>query len=115
MNDFVGGKMERVYNKLVRDRIPEIIKNDGNEPVIRIMEKAEYKQSLFKKLHEEINEFTEDESIEELCDVLEVIDALKAVLGYSDESISEIKAKKQAANGAFNDRIFLEKVIMKDK
>lgn len=115
INDFVGGKMERVYNKLVRDRIPEIIKNDGNEPVIRIMEKAEYKQSLFKKLHEEINEFTEDESIEELCDVLEVIDALKTVLGYSDESISEIKSKKQAANGAFNDRIFLEKVIVKDK
>ena len=46
MNDFVGGKMERVYNKLVRDRIPEIIKNDGNEPVIRIMENTEYKQSL---------------------------------------------------------------------
>ncbi len=47
--------------------------------------------------------------------MLEVIDALKAVLGYSDESISEITTKKQAANGAFNDRIFLEKVIVKDK
>ncbi len=115
MNVFAGGKMERVYNKLVRDRIPEIIRNDGNESVIRIMEKAEYKQSLFKKLHEEISEFTEDESIEELCDVLEVIDALKAVLGYSDEAIGEIKSKKQTKNGAFNDRIFLEKVIVKDK
>lgn len=105
--------MERVYNKLVRDRIPEIIKNDGNEPVTRIMEKDEYKQSLFKKLFEEINEFTEDESIEELCDVLEVIDALKKVLCYSDEEISKIKDKKQSTNGAFNDMIFLEKVIVK--
>lgn len=115
-NSFIlGGKMERVYNKLVRDRIPEIIRNDGNEPVIRIMERDEYKKSLFKKLSEEINEFTEDESIEELCDVLEIIDALKKVLCYSDEEISKMKDKKQSTNGAFNDRIFLEKVIVKDK
>ena len=106
------GKMERVYNKLVRDRIPEIIKNDGNEPVIRIMEKEEYKHSLFEKLVEEINEFRDDESIEELCDVLEVIEALKEVLGYSNEVISVIKNKKQVSNGAFKDRIFLEKVIV---
>lgn len=104
--------MERVYNKLVRDRIPEIIKNDGNEPVIRIMEKEEYKHSLFEKLVEEINEFRDDESIEELCDVLEVIEALKEVLGYSNEVISVIKNKKQVSNGAFKDRIFLEKVIV---
>ena len=83
----------------------------GNEPVTYILDDDAYKRCLFEKLHEEVKEFHEDESIEELCDVLEVIDALKKTLGYTDDAINDIKSKKAEKNGAFHQKIFLEKVI----
>lgn len=104
--------MERVYNKLVRDNIPEIIKKEGNEPIVCALDDKEYKYYLFKKLHEEVREFSDDESIEELCDVLEVIDALKKTLGFSDKAIEDIKNKKAKKNGSFERKLYLEKVII---
>lgn len=103
--------MEREYNKLVRDNIPEIIESEGNTPIMRVLDMEDYKICLFEKLKEEVFEFQADESIEELSDVLEVIDALKAVLKYSDDLIEEVKAQKAKKNGKFQKRLFLEKVI----
>ena len=65
--------MKTEYHKLVRDRIPEMIKKQGETPVLRILEEEEYLEALDRKLEEEIREYQEDKSLEELADVLEVI------------------------------------------
>ena len=69
--------MEKIYNKLVRDKIPEIIENDGETPVVRVLNDNEYKKELEKKLKEEYEEVLlakdKKERLEELADMLEVI------------------------------------------
>jgi len=64
------------YNKLVRDKIPEIIKDNGNIPITHIASNEEYKEKLKTKLKEEVNEFLEESNKEELADILEVIYAI---------------------------------------
>ena len=64
------------YHKLVRDKIPEMIREQGETPVFRILEQEEYLKELDRKLHEEIREYQEDKSLEELADVLEVMLAI---------------------------------------
>ena len=101
------------YNKLVRDKIPEIIKNNGEEPIIRILSDCEYKSELEKKLYEEYNEVLNsigEDRIEELADMLEVIRALAKVEGFSLEKAIEIAEEKSEERGAFNDKIYLEGV-----
>lgn len=110
--------MDRVYNKLVRDKIPEIIKAKGEKPVTRMLNLDEYKHSLETKLKEECNEvITADgqERIEELADVLEVLMALAKLEGASLDNVLAIANKKAEKRGAFNERIFLERVIESDK
>lgn len=100
----------REYNKLVRDKIPEIISNNGENPKIRILDNIEYKKELDRKLLEEVNEYLKDDNIEELADVEEV---LLAILSYKDTSIEEfekIRKEKEDKRGAFEKRIYLEKV-----
>ena len=63
----------KIYNKLVRDKIPEIILNDNCKPNTRILDEIEYKKELDKKLLEEVNEYLKDDNIEEFEDVLEVM------------------------------------------
>ena len=109
--------MERVYNKLVRDRIPEIIKNKGEEPVTRILNDTEYKEELEKKLLEEYKEVIEatgNDRVEELADMIEVIRALGKLENTTIEGIIEIANEKNNKRGAFEDKIFLEKVIEKE-
>ena len=74
--------MERIYNKLVRDNIPNIIKSKGETPVTRILSEDEYKNELEKKLYEEYKEVIEasgSDRIEELADMLEIINALAKI------------------------------------
>lgn len=100
----------REYNKLVRDKIPEIIYNNGENPKTRILDNIEYKKELDRKLLEEVNEYLKDDNIEELADIEEV---LLAILSYKDTSIEEfekIRKEKENKRGAFKKRIYLEKV-----
>lgn len=105
--------MEKVYNKLVRDKIPEIIVGNGGEPFTRILDEDEYKVELETKLMEEYNEVllaTGEERVEELADMLEVISSLAKLEGKSLEDVIEVKNKKCDKRGGFEKRIFLEKV-----
>lgn len=106
--------MERVYNKLVRDKIPEIIKAKGEEPITRELNLNEYKIALETKLKEECQEVITangEERIEEIADALEVLKALAKLEGATLEDVIVVANRKNVKRGAFEKRIFLEKVI----
>ncbi len=94
------------YNKLIRDKIPEILDEKGVSYEQRIASPEEYKVELIKKLGEEIREFSEVGSPEELADILEVIEALKTLPEYQD--VEEIRIKKKEERGGFIKRIILK-------
>lgn len=96
-----------VYNKLVRDKIPEIIRTQGETPNIRILEQEEYLRHLEAKLDEEVGEYHWDKNAEELADILEVILALAEANGCSKEELLAVYEKKHTARGGFRDRVFL--------
>jgi predicted house-cleaning noncanonical NTP pyrophosphatase (MazG superfamily) len=93
--------------KLVRDKIPEIIIQNGQQPNIRILNDEEYKIELAKKLIEEANEFQSDLNIDELADVLEVIDAIIIAYGFDKDTLEKVKQKKNQERGKFDKKIFL--------
>lgn len=106
--------MEKVYNKLVRDFIPEIIHNNNQKPIIRVLNDEEYKKQLEIKLKEEYEEVLAAsgiERIEELADMLEVIRALTKLENKTLEDVLLIADKKAQKRGAFDKKVFLEKVI----
>lgn len=103
--------MDKVYNKLVRDNIPEIIENDGKKSVIEIMDENEFIEELNKKLIEEMNEYIEDENIEEIADVLEVIHGILGAKGVSFEEVEKTRLRKKQERGGFGKKIKLVKVI----
>lgn len=95
------------HGKLVRDLIPQIIREDGAEPVTYTAGREEYRSRLRDKLGEEVAEFLdadEDSAPEELADVLEVVRALAADLGVGADQLEKIRAAKAAARGAFAER-----------
>ena len=105
-----------MYQKLVRDKIPEIIKNNGEEPITRILTDEEYKKELEKKLYEEYNEVLNSKGsdrIEELADMLEVISSLATLEGESLDKVIEVAKTKSKKRGSFEQKIFLENVIKK--
>ena len=107
--------VEKTYNKLVRDNIPEIIKKNKGEPFTRILSDKEYKEELEKKLFEECNEVKSakysEEKIEELADVLEIICSLAKLENKSLEDVITVMEDKRNKRGGFEEKIFLEKVI----
>ncbi|MCK6462266.1 MAG: nucleoside triphosphate pyrophosphohydrolase [Candidatus Pacebacteria bacterium] len=96
------------YNKLVRDKIPERIRKKGEECKFRIAGDEEYWQKLKEKLREEVDEFNQDENIEEIADILEVIDAIIDYKNFDRKEIEQVKQKKAEERGRFKDRIILE-------
>ena len=100
----------KVYNKLVRDKIPEIIEADGKACKTRILSDEEYIASLEAKLNEEVAEYQADKNLEEMADVLEVLQAICIARGYSLEELEALRAKKANERGGFAGKIFLEYV-----
>ena len=104
----------KIYNKLVRDNIPEIIKSNGEEPIIRILNDVEYKKELETKLLEEYNEVLESsgkDRIEELADMLEIIKALAKLEDSNLDEVIKVSNEKVKKRGAFDKKIYLEKVL----
>ena len=98
------------YNKLVRDKIPEIIKNKGATPITHIANDEEYWQKLKEKLQEEVNEFIEDSNEEELADILEVIHAICDFKNFDKEKLELLRKKKAEERGGFRERIILDEI-----
>lgn len=107
--------MDRIYNKLVRDNIAEIIISNGENPITRILSNEEYKEELEKKLYEEykevLNTTNTKDRIEELADMLEIIIALAKLEGKSLDDVVEVAKTKRLKRGGFDKKIYLEKVI----
>lgn len=96
------------YNKLVRDKIIERIEAKGEKAVFHIADNAEYWEKLREKLREEIDEFLADESIAELADVSEVLDAMMEYKNFSNEMLRAEQEKKALERGRFTKRIILD-------
>ena len=101
----------KVYNKLIRDRIPEIIETSGKTCVTEILSDEAYLEMLGKKLDEELAEYHKDQNIEELADLLEVIRACAVARGYSVEELEQVRADKAAKRGGFEGKILLKEVM----
>ena len=102
--------MVKKYNKLVRDRIPEIIESTGNTCVTKILSDEEYLRMVDAKLDEELAEYHKDQNIEELTDLMEVIYAAAIARGYTLEQLEQVRAEKAAKRGAFAKKILLKEV-----
>lgn len=100
----------KTYNKLVRDRIPEIIEAAGKRCKIEILNDEEYLKAIDEKLDEELSEYHKDQNLEELADLLEVIYAAVRARGYSVEDLENIRVKKAHERGTFDNRILLKNV-----
>lgn len=102
------------YNKLVRDRIPEIIERSGKKYTTRVLDQTEYIKELKKKSFEELEEYTnaenDEEALEELADLLEIIHALAETHGASIQKVEELRKKKAEERGEFKGKIFLIEV-----
>ena len=98
------------YNKLVRDRIPEIIMASGKTCSTEFLPEEMYLKLLDAKLDEELAEYHRDQNIEELADLLEVIRAAAVARGYTVEDLERVRAEKAAKRGGFEKRILLREV-----
>ena len=101
------------YNKLVRDLIPEIIEQSGKRCVVSILSDEEYLRMIDEKLNEELAEYHDDGSIEELADLIEVIYAAAKARGYTIEQLEAVRVEKVQQRGAFDKKILLTEVIDK--
>lgn len=99
----------KTYNKLVRDKIIDIIEAEGRKTTYKILDNEEYRKELNKKLQEEVNEYLEDNNVEELADIVEVIYGILNSINVSIEDFEKVRISKQEKRGAFNKKIYLEK------
>ena len=102
--------VKKTYNKLVRDKIPEIIESDGKKCVTRVLCQEEYLKELRRKLNEEVQEYHESGDHEELADILEVVYALATATGCTEDALNTIRQEKAQKRGGFSKRILLETV-----
>lgn len=98
------------YHKLVRDRIPEIIESAGKACICTELSNDAYIAMLDAKLNEELAEYQESKSLEELADLLEVMQATVIARGYTLDELERIRAEKAAKRGGFAKRLLLEEV-----
>lgn len=103
-----------IYNKLIRDRIPEIIEMSGKTLTSRILNDEEYLVEINAKMHEELAEYeaaeSNEDAIEELADLLELIHAAAEIYDTTFEELEKVRADKAMKRGGFEERIFLIEV-----
>ena len=105
--------MRKEYNKLVRDRIPEIIRESGRECAVEVMSDSEYREALWQKLVEEAAEGRDasreipEGIVTELADLYEVIDAIMVAHGIQQETVLEEQERKRLKRGGFEARLRL--------
>lgn len=99
--------MRKKMNKLVRDKIPQILADSGINATFRVLTQTEYMGYLEKKLNEEVAEFHESKDVEELVDIFEVVLALASQKGISSGLLNDIRLGKYRKNGGFNNKILL--------
>ena len=104
----------QTYHKLVRDRIPEIIENDGKKCVCETLSDEDYISLLDQKLNEELAEYQESKSLEELADLLEVVQAVVKARGWTLEELEQVRADKAVKRGGFERKILLKEVREKE-
>ena len=98
------------YDKLIRDKIPEIIEQSGKKCIVEVMDNDTYIEYLDQKLNEELAEYQQDKSIEELADLLEVMYAVVTARGYSVAELERIRLEKAEKRGAFEKKLLLKSV-----
>jgi len=103
------------FNKLVRDKIPDIIASNNEKAVTRVLGENEYIKELNIKLQEEVNEYFVDENVEELADIVEVIYGILDSKNIKLEDFEKIRNSKIEKRGAFKKRIFLEYTLNNEK
>lgn len=103
----------KAYHKLVRDRIPEIIETDGKTCVCETLANEDYLRLLDAKLTEELSEYQESHSLEELADLLEVLRAVVKARGWTWEELERVRQDKVARRGGFEKKILLKEVLEK--
>ena len=99
------------YHKLVRDFIPNIIEADGKTCIYETLSDEDYIYLLDQKLNEELTEYQNSKSLEELADILEVIQAIVKARGWTLEELERIRANKAAKRGGFKKKILLKEVL----
>jgi len=99
-----------MMSKLVRDKIPEIIKKANKNPETHIANNKEYWEKLKEKLNEEVGEFLEDSCKEELADILEVLNAIYEFKGFTKEQIEDLQFKVAQEKGKYKNKIVLDSV-----
>ncbi len=101
----------KIYNKLVCDCIPEIIEADGKTCVTETLSDAKYLETLDAKLNEELAEYQESKSLEELADLLEVMRAVVRARGWTWNQLEQMRREKAARRGGFEKKLLLKEVI----
>lgn len=106
----VTPKTVKAYNKLVRDKIPKIIEESGKTCTVETLTDEKYIAMLDAKLTEELAEYQESKSLEELADLLEVMGAVVKARGYTWDELTTVRKKKREERGGFEKRILLKEV-----
>jgi len=102
--------VSREHDKLVRDRIPEVVRENGETPVTHRVDGEAYRDRLAEKLREEAEEYAESRGVDELVDVLDVVDAILAARDVDDEELDELRETKATERGGFTEGVVLERV-----
>lgn len=100
----------KVYDKLVRDNIPEIIEGSGKKCDVEVVSDDVALDYLYMKLKEETKELLEDKNLEEIADVMEVLFAIASKYGYSEEDVLSKRNEKKNDRGGFDDNLVLKNV-----
>jgi predicted house-cleaning noncanonical NTP pyrophosphatase (MazG superfamily) len=96
--------------KLVRDKIPDIMRTQGRMPFVHTADDREYEEKLLEKLAEEVTEFIESRRSEELADILEVLYAICDLHKIELNEIAKIRREKKDERGGFRNRVILDDV-----